>query len=561
MWASIRKYTSSPTFEGDEEKTRKARYLNTILLASIILVTIFLPIVVGSDYQTLQTWFGPSTAVIVFLLVVMIGLFVWMRFGFITQASFILVVLTWLALTAQDISAAGIRDTVYMGYIIVILLAGLLLDVRYSIGVAIASVIAGWLFAYMETSGMFVPRIDTAYNMARDYTVFFALISVLAYVTVTGLQNAIARLEINATELEKSNKELRELQTSLEDRVEQRTKELELTTIQTEQRARQLQTVAEVAQATATVQDLETLLPTISKVISERFGFYHTGIFLIDDRREFAVLKAANSEGGKRMLDRGHSLRVGEQGIVGYVAKQGQPRIALDTGRDAVYFNNPDLPTTHSEAALPLIMGEKIIGVLDVQSQKPSAFSEPDIIVLSTLANLVAVAIENSRLFGQTNHALKQLQETYAQYSGMEWEKFLIETQISGYRYSGLDTEPIDESSHLESESENAISIPIRLREQTLGYLNVKPKGAKQNWGENESAIVQAAADRVALALENARLIQTAQKKAAKEQKIVEISNKISASTNLDNILLTAIVELGQAISDSEVVIQFEDSD
>lgn len=261
------------------------------------------------------------------------------------------------------------------------------------------------------------------------------------------------------------------------------------------------------------------------------------------------------------MLDRGHSLRVGEQGIVGYVAKQGQPRIALDTGRDAVYFNNPDLPTTHSEAALPLIMGEKIIGVLDVQSQKPSAFSEPDIIVLSTLANLVAVAIENSRLFGQTNHALKQLQETYAQYSGMEWEKFLIETQISGYRYSGLDTEPIDESSHLESESENAISIPIRLREQTLGYLNVKPKGAKQIWGENESAIVQAAADRVALALENARLIQTAQKKAAKEQKIVEISNKISASTNLDNILLTAIVELGQAISDSEVVIQFEDSD
>lgn len=167
----------------------------------------------------------------------------------------------------------------------------------------------------------------------------------------------------------------------------------------------------------------------------------------------------------------------------------------------------------------------------------------------------------NAQLFDQTNLALKQLQETYDRYSGTEWKKFLTESQISGYRYSGFEAEPVDDSSNLRSGDENAIRIPIKLRDQTLGYLNVKPKGSNPTWGDDESAIVQAAADRVALALENARLIQTAQKKAAKEQKIVEISNKISASSNLDNILLTAIVELGQAISDSEVVIQFEDND
>lgn len=561
MWASIRKYISPPVFEGDEEKTRKARYINTILLAAIILLTVFLPIVIGSDFQTAEGWFGPSTAVVSFLLLTMIALFVWIRFGFITQASFILVTLSWLALTVQDYSAAGIRDTIYLGYVVIILLAGLLLDVRYSIVVTFATVLAGWTFAYMESSGLFVPRIDTAYNMARDFTVIFVLVAVLTYITISGLQNAITGLKANASELEKSNKELRELQISLEDRVEKRTNELALTTKQTEQRASQLQTVAEVAQATASVRELETLLPTISRVISERFGFYHTGIFLNDERGEYAVLKAANSEGGKRMLERGHSLKIGEQGIVGYVAKHGQPRIALDTGKDAVYFNNPDLPTTRSEAALPLIIGEKIIGVLDVQSQVSSAFSEADINVLSTLANLVTVAIENARLFGQTNLALKQLQETYARYSGLEWDKFLTESQISGYRYSGFDVEPVDETSALSSGHKDAISIPIKLRDQTLGFVNVKPKEPNPNWGENESAIVQAAADRVALALENARLIQTSQKKAAKEQKIVEITNKISASTNLDNILLTAIVELGQAISDSEVVIQFEDRD
>jgi GAF domain-containing protein len=571
MWASIRKFIAPPIYPDNEEKTRKARYLNTILLASIILLALFLPFIAGSDYVSTESFFGPSTAVITFLLVVMVGLFIWMRFGFITQASFTLVILTWLALTAQDFSAAGIRDTIYMGYIVVVLLAGLLLDVRYSIGVVIASILAGWVFAFMEASSMFIPRIDTAYNMARDFTVIFILVGVLTYITISGLQNAIGRLEKNAMELQGSNQELRGLQINLEERVQQRTNELALTTEQTEKRARQLQTVADVARATASVQDLETLLPTITKVISEQFGYYHSGIFLNDERGEFAVLKAASSDGGKRMLDRGHALRIGEQGIVGYVSKQGQPRIALDTGRDAVYFNNPDLPTTRSEAALPLIVGGKIIGVLDVQSQQQSAFLEPDINVLSTLANLVAVAIENARLFGQTNRALTELQDTYARFSGLEWEKFFTESQIAGYRYSGLDIEPIKASS-LEnisespsadsrqiSDKESAINIPIKLRGQTLGYLAVKSKVPNQRWGDNEEAFAQAAADRVALALENARLLQSAQKKAAKEQKIVQISNKISATSNLDNILLTAIVELGQAISDSEVIIQFDE--
>jgi GAF domain-containing protein len=558
MWASIRKYISPPVFAGDEEKSRKARYLNTILLATIVLLTIFLPFIAGSDFISTQSLFGPSTAVITFLLAVMVGLFVLMRFGFIAQASVIMVILSWLALTVQDYSAAGIRDTIYMGYIVVILLAGLLLDIRFSMGVAIASVLAGWGFAYLETVGTFIPRVDTAYNMARDFTVIFILISVLTYITVTGLQNAIERLKVNAGELEKSNVELRDLQIGLEKRVELRTSELVTTTKQTEQRAKQLQTVADVARTMATVQDMDTLLPTITRLISAQFGYYHTGIFLNDERKEFAVLKAANSEGGKKMLDRGHTLRIGEQGIVGYVAKYGQPRIALDTGKDAVFFTNPDLPNTRSEVALPLVIGEKITGVLDVQSLQPSAFGEAEIEVLSTLANLVAVAIENARSFSQMNRALFEMQDTYSRFTGQEWAKFSSDIQTTGFRYSGLEVEPVNsiEASSIDSET---IQVPIKLRGQVLGHLNVRPRSPDQQWGEDENVLAQAAADRVALALENARLLHNAQKRAAKEHKIGEITNKISSSTNLDNILLTAIVELGQAITDSEVIIQFED--
>jgi hypothetical protein len=156
------------------------------------------------------------------------------------------------------------------------------------------------------------------------------------------------------------------------------------------------------------------------------------------------------------------------------------------------------------------------------------------------------------------NLTLSELQDTYSRFTGQDWEKFSSDIQTTGFRYSGLEVEPVYEIESTSTDSET-IQVPIKLRGQVLGHLNVKPKSPDQQWGEDESILVQAAADRVALALENARLLHNAQKSAAKEHKIGEITNKISLSTNLDNILLTAIVELGQAISDSEVIIQFED--
>ena len=113
----------------------------------------------------------------------------------------------------------------------------------------------------------------------------------------------------------------------------------------------------------------------------------------MDTFGEYAILQAANSVGGQRMLERQHKLKVGQVGIVGYVTGQGKPRIALDVGADAVYFDNPDLPDTRSEMAVPLTIGEKVIGALDVQSEKQSAFNDEDIAVLTTMADQVAIAI------------------------------------------------------------------------------------------------------------------------------------------------------------------------
>jgi HAMP domain-containing protein len=210
--------------------------------------------------------------------------------------------------------------------------------------------------------------------------------------------------------------QLRTLISQLEDRVRARTRDIEDRNAALSNRARQLQTVSDVARQIVSAQELETLLGSVTHLISERFGFYHVGVFLLDEKREYAVLRAANSAGGQRMLARSHRLPVGKVGIVGFTTGTGQARIATDVGEDAVYFNNPALPETRSEMALPLSVGGQTIGALDIQSMRSNDFSENDIELFTTLADQVAIAIHNNRLYMQTLRALDEAQALHRQY-------------------------------------------------------------------------------------------------------------------------------------------------
>jgi len=349
--------------------------------------------------------------------------------------------------------------------------------------------------------------------------------------------------------------QLRDLIGSLEQRVSERTAELEESTTHIQKRAGQLEAISDVASSVASLQEVDQLLPYITKTVSERFGFYHAGIFLLSEDKEYAVLRAANSEGGQKMLARKHQLRVGGEGIVGFSVEQKRARIALDVGEDAVYFNNPDLPATHSELALPLLIGGEVIGVLDVQSEEPNAFSDEDIEVLNTLANQVAVAIENARLFQQAREALEELDNTFQRYVSSEWRKFSEKSTIIGYRAHSEGVNPITKISG-EKGGKGKQFIPLKLRGTTLGTLNIDMGDRAQGYTEDERTLVQTVADRLALALESARLLEESQRAAAKEQVIGEITGKIGSSINLRNVLQTAVEELGQAIPGSEIVIQ-----
>ncbi len=241
-----------------------------------------------------------------------------------------------------------------------------------------------------------------------------------------------------ATNLKSSYDQLERWALELEIKVQERTRELATASERMRRRALQLETAAEVAGAISSLREVDTLLPQVTQLLSERFGWYHVGTFLLDEAGEYAVLQAANSPGGQRMLERGHRLRVGEVGIVGWVTKLGKPRIALDVGLDAIHFGNPDLPDTRSEMALPLMVADRTIGALDVQSTQASAFDEEDVALLATLADQVAIAIHNARLYEQTQRALQEVQTLHRQYVRREWAQLVAEKRDLSYEYRRL---------------------------------------------------------------------------------------------------------------------------
>ncbi len=380
------------------------------------------------------------------------------------------------------------------------------------------------------------------------------------------LANAFNKMAVN----------LRQMLEGLEEKVSERTVDLETSRLQSDRRAGELQAISEISKVIAGEQKLPRLLPLIARLVSERFGFYHTGIFLLDENNKYAILQAASSEGGKTMLARGHKLEIGESGIVGYVGKIGSPRIALDVGLDAVYFDNPDLPGTRSEMALPLTVRNKVVGVLDLQSIKPGAFTDAELNTMSILADQVAVAIENARLFQQTQQALAEAEALYRHNTQENWKEFGREEEAMGYHqtlteghklFTPLETDdtrqvmnrgiPMIISSNAAT-PDALIIVPIKLRGQVIGTLKIKAPEQDRSWSNDEINLANIISERLSLAIENARLIQESQSRAAKEQIISEVTTRIGSSINLKNILQTAVEELGNAMPGSEVVIKLK---
>ncbi len=325
----------------------------------------------------------------------------------------------------------------------------------------------------------------------------------------------------------------------LEQRVAERTQSLT-------RKTDQLRAASHIARQTAEIQDLTNLLDMVAKLVTNQFGFYHTGIFLMSETGEEVILQAASSEGGKRMIEKGHALAVGRQGIVGYVAWQKKPRIAMDVGSDAIFFNNPDLPMTRSELALPLLVRNRVLGVLDIQSDKPRAFSVDDIDVLQTLADQIAVAIENARLLDESNATLQQLEAVTGMRTREAWRQKL-QGRGRAFTYTPLGLR----AGKLANAAGNSLTIPLLLRGQKIGDISLARKG-NASLNESEADLIAEVANQASQAIDNIRLLEEATQRANQEEILSRLAAKFSQSLDTDMLLQTAARELSLLADVSE---------
>jgi GAF domain-containing protein len=492
--------------------------------------------------------------------------------GSLLLAKLLIPIVLLITVMAISLIVSGLRNVAMVAFPIIIIIGSILLKTKSRIiNLLVLGAIA--LIAVKDLRGE-IPSTPTNIIAAINLTIL-----VLGFIGVTNL--LVGRLNESIMQAQNSEKihrlenvELNKLRNSLEERVNQRTSELELANRYNERRARQFEAISQVSRAINQTQGLQDLLPQITQVISQQFNFYHIGIFLLDPAREYATLVASNSEGGQKMLARNHKLKIGQVGIVGYVASAGAPRIALDTGADAIYFNNPDLPETRSEMALPLFRsGEELIGIIDVQSTEQNAFGQDDIQILTTLADQVSIAIVNARLYEDTQKALLESEMLYHSNIQTGWAKFTRSQKIAGIRRQGMKSDLLLEPIKLPGAAEvtrlggvyqkkpdsndksTQTTIPMKLRGEVVGMLNIKTDDGR-TWSADEMDIITAIVERAALSIENARLLTESRNAAKKERVIGEISAKINASTQIEMILKTAVRELGSQIGDAQISVE-----
>lgn len=531
-WQSINKLLFDPHPDITEAGARReARLISIInlLFASLSLI--------GAVNAFLMGGISRNVIVLLGLTLVALTAYIMARTRFHKVGSY-LIVWALVAIAFGTGDASRLNNSLYTNLILAFLIASITFSFRYMIFFVILINLAIGLMQFF-------------YPDFKDAGVVLSLFIPLSLLILAAMRHRIQVERDRLASYEQLNRELSTLRHELEQSVEERT-------IKLENRARQFHVVTEVARSAASFQDIDRLLTSSTRLISENFGFYHVGIFLLDEEGQYVVLRAANSEGGRAMLAKMHTLPIDLTSIVGYAARTQSPRIALDTSTDSVYFNNPDLPETHSEIAIPLKVGLRLIGILDVQSTEKDAFSEEDIAVLGTLGDQLAIAIDNTRLLTETRRALVTAEQTYQRYFSQAWSQFARRLHVDGYYYHDGKLIPLSEtanSNQVGGNNTSKLSIPLMIRGQAIGTLDVLPTNGKHDWNPNELALLEAAAERAALALESARLLEDAQRRAARESTISKITSKIGETSEIDKIMAAAVAELRQALGATEVVL------
>jgi GAF domain-containing protein len=537
-----------PIFPQEEDKTRKARYAHVIALA-------FLAIAIGFElFVRLFAGYAdvaPFDLVLFGLALICLLCLFLLRKGYVRFTSFLLLSLVWLASNGVAATGFGARDASYIVNFAIVLMAGLLLGWQASLLITALSIFSGFALAYAEQKQLIGTTVYPITSFARDITFVFGLNGILIYLLIHGLENALQKSRMHLVALEAANLNLSTTQGELQNR----STELLSANEQLEERTRKLQAIILVTRSAASAKSLDLLLASITDTISKQLSYDHVHLFLLDEHKEFAILRSSSDTEVQKVMESGYRMPLKELGSARFVVQTGQPRVVWASGEEAGLFRNPGFGGSGSALILPLEYGEQVIGFLDIGSSKANPFPDEDVSLLTILADQVAITFQNLLLYEQSQRALHKADLSSMQYSAESWKKYEKAIQTRGYHYDGIKSEPLKDAKHSVSES-HPLSVPVQLRGRTIGSFRLNPADPSRAWTDDELVLVQATAERVALALEGARLLAEAQKRANREAFLSNVATKLSASFQLDSILRDTVQELGQTLKNSTVTFQ-----
>jgi len=331
---------------------------------------------------------------------------------------------------------------------------------------------------------------------------------------------------------------------------------------------RDLDATREVSRFAATQRDLQLLMNNVVNLITDKFpNIYHAQIFLIDDDHVYAVLRASTGEAGQKLLKRGHRLGVGTVSVIGQVTEEGRVIAARDIAASDVHRKNEFLPETRSELAIPLSLGEEIIGALDVQSKESNTFDEAQISILQTMSDQIAIAIENARLYEESIQRLEEIATSNQQETARAWNTYMQarrRTNLGSEYGINTDTDTDDLGEVAIKTGETAIgeittnntvpfAVPIHFRGQVLGAAQWELPA--KDFDDEKILLAEELVNRLALSLDNARLFQESRRAVNRERIVNEITARLTEQSDIEDILQTAVREVGQALRVPQVSI------
>jgi GAF domain-containing protein/HAMP domain-containing protein len=334
-------------------------------------------------------------------------------------------------------------------------------------------------------------------------------------------------------------------------------------------RTRDVQATQEISRVAVTQRNLQNLMDDVVALIVERFpNIYHAQIFLVNQDYTYAVLRASTGDAGEKLLARGHRLAVGSISVIGQVTAQGNVIVARDTAASEVHKQNEFLPETRAELAVPLRVGDDIIGALDVQSRESASFDEEQIQVLQIMADQIAVAIENARLYQESVRRIRAVRDRTRDQTIHAWRDYMFDNRRqrlvhqAGYS-TNTDIDDLHERalvtgkpavSDVTDRDTVTLALPLRLRGEIIGVVAWELPAA--SYDGNQLQLAQDLVERLAASLDNTRLFEQSLRATERERLVNEISTKLTAQTDVSEILQTAIREVGQALRAPQVSIR-----